>query len=79
MLGNCTKLHNRVGITYLNPNGGKLEFFSPVSSGQECECSFCAFESVQLTLLHNHCTTVEPPNSGRVGNFDDVPYSEVEP
>ena len=23
--------------------------------------------------------TVEPPNSGRVGNFDDVPYSEVEP
>ena len=23
--------------------------------------------------------TVEPPNSGCVGNFDDVPYSEVEP
>ena len=23
--------------------------------------------------------TVEPPNSGRVGNFDDVPYSVVEP
>ena len=23
--------------------------------------------------------TVEPPNNGYVGNFDDVPYSEVEP
>ena len=29
-----------------------------------------------LTLQTN---TVEPPNSGRVGNFDDVPYSDVEP
>ena len=25
------------------------------------------------------CNTVEPPNSGCVGNFDGVPYSEVEP
>ena len=23
--------------------------------------------------------TVEPSNSGCIGNFDDVPYSEVEP
>ena len=29
--------------------------------------------------IYVHCTTVEPPNSGCVGNFDDVPYSEVEP
>ena len=35
---------------------------------------------IRSTEAHT-CTytyTVEPPNSGCVGNFDDVPYSEVE-
>ena len=34
---------------------------------------------IQFTGILDILYTGEPPNSGCVGNFDDVPQSEVEP
>ena len=37
------------------------------------------FQFLKTTVSLMCVYTVEPPNSGRVGTFDVVPYSEVEP